>query len=133
MSVFALNRNKITAYLCVDDFMKDSVAARALATAFELGLIDYFDQSPPAFFDDLNKRFKADARGLGLLIDLLKSNRVVEEKQGQLSLDLMHEDDRRNIEEMLPEWIGHKRGWTNLLIRWRHKEGGWRFLEGNAG
>jgi len=33
-------------YLCVDAYMESVVHARALATAFELGLIDYFVDNP---------------------------------------------------------------------------------------
>jgi SAM-dependent methyltransferase len=62
-----------TEYLCVDAFIKNVVDARALATAFELGLIDYFDQNPVTFFNDLRKRFKTDERGLRVL--LIEENR----------------------------------------------------------
>ena len=33
-------------YLCVDDFIQNIFSARALATAFEIGLIDFFIQNP---------------------------------------------------------------------------------------
>jgi len=51
---------------------------------------------------------------------------------GKPSLDLMHDDDRKVVEAGLPGWIAEKRGWRNLEIRWRHREGGYRYLESNA-
>lgn len=55
-----------------------------------------------------------------------------EDMIGKRSLDLMHSDDRRVIEGRMPKWIAEKQGWSNLLIRWRHKDGSWRYLESNA-
>jgi len=74
-----------TEYLCVDSFIQRVVGARALATAFELGLIDFLAENPAALFNDLKKRFKADERGMRLLIDLLKANRVFEENRERLN------------------------------------------------
>ena len=51
---------------------------------------------------------------------------------GKPSFTLMHEEDRKKIERLLPEWIAEKSGWNNLLIRWRHKNGEWRYLESNS-
>jgi PAS domain S-box-containing protein len=51
---------------------------------------------------------------------------------GKRSLDFMQSDDRRVVEDGLPKWIAEKRGWSNLLVRWRHKDGSWRFLESNS-
>ena len=51
---------------------------------------------------------------------------------GKSSLDLMHPEDRKEIEGMLPRWIKEKRGWQNLVIRWQHKDGSLRWLESNA-
>ena len=48
------------------------------------------------------------------------------------SLDLIHNDDRRTIEAILPTWIAEKRGWSNLMLRWKHKDGTYRYLESNA-
>ncbi|MBT7161503.1 MAG: PAS domain S-box protein, partial [Victivallales bacterium] len=48
------------------------------------------------------------------------------------ALSLVHDEDRAKIEAMLPACIAGKRGWTNLLSRWRARNGGWRFLESNA-
>lgn len=73
-------------YLCVDEFMKDIVGARALATAFELGVIDYFIKNPSYTFGDLKKRFRIDGQGLQLLLDLLIRNNVIEKRGGEITL-----------------------------------------------
>ena len=75
-------------YLCVDAFIKSIVGGRALATAFELGLIDFLVENTAGRFEDLKKRFNADERGLRLLLDLLKANRVVEENEGKFNFGL---------------------------------------------
>ncbi len=51
---------------------------------------------------------------------------------GSSSFDLMHEDDRKIIETKLPIWISEKKGWQELVIRWRHKNGSWRYFESNS-
>ena len=58
-------------YLSVDVFIKDIVGARALAAALELRLIDYLVKNQPVVLDDLTKKFKGDAQGPPLLLDLL--------------------------------------------------------------
>jgi len=73
-------------YLCVDAYIKSVVDARSLATAFELGLIDYFVENSSSNFDDIEKRFKVDRKGLTFLIDLLIANRVIEEHNGEIKL-----------------------------------------------
>jgi ubiquinone/menaquinone biosynthesis C-methylase UbiE len=65
-------------YLCVEAFIADLAGARALASAFELGLIDHLLAHQPCTESDLAGRAKLDARGLGLLLGLLRANRVVE-------------------------------------------------------
>jgi PAS domain S-box-containing protein len=55
-----------------------------------------------------------------------------DELVGKRSLDLIHNDDRRTIEAILPTWIAEKRGWSNLMLRWKHKDGTYRYLESNA-
>jgi PAS domain S-box-containing protein len=55
-----------------------------------------------------------------------------EELVGKQSLDLIHDEDRVHIEASLQEWVREKRGWNNQLIRWRHKNGSYRYLESNA-
>ena len=73
-------------YLCVDDFMKSLVDARALSSAFELGLIDYILQNSLVVFDDLKNTVGTDERGLRFLVDLLIANHVIEEKNGEIML-----------------------------------------------
>jgi PAS domain S-box-containing protein/putative nucleotidyltransferase with HDIG domain len=51
---------------------------------------------------------------------------------GRSSLELMHDEDRQTVEANLPQWINEKRGWRNLILRWRHKDGSWRWLESSA-
>lgn len=51
---------------------------------------------------------------------------------GKHSLNLIHDDDRKMVEANLPTWIAEKRGWNNLMLRWRHKDGTYRYLESNA-
>ncbi len=55
-----------------------------------------------------------------------------EELLGQESLLLIHEEDRRLIETVMPVLSAQKHGWTNLVNRWRHKNGSYRYLESTA-
>ncbi len=55
-----------------------------------------------------------------------------DELLGKSSLDLMHPKEKREIEVKLTQWIDEKQGWQNLVIRWQHKDGSWRWLESNA-
>jgi SAM-dependent methyltransferase len=73
-------------YLCVDSFMKTAVQARALATAFELRLIDYLNENQPSTVGDLKKGFQGDEKGLQLLLDLLLENQVLLESNGAIDL-----------------------------------------------
>ncbi|MET0103515.1 MAG: GGDEF domain-containing protein, partial [Sedimenticola sp.] len=51
---------------------------------------------------------------------------------GKMALDLIHHEDREYVGENMAKWIQQKEGWHGLVIRWRHKEGGYRYLESNA-
>ena len=73
-------------YLCVDSFMETAVDARALATAFELHLIDYLSENPSSTLDALKKGFAGDVQGLHLLLSLIRANRVIEEDNGTIKL-----------------------------------------------
>lgn len=73
-------------YLCVDDFIRDVVGARALASAFGLGLIDQLLQRQPCALAELAERSKLDGRGLRLLLGLLRANRVVDQAEARVSL-----------------------------------------------
>ena len=55
-----------------------------------------------------------------------------EELTGINCLLLMHEDDRKEAEKMLLRYVAEKRGWSDLVIRWSHKKGGFRYLESST-
>jgi PAS domain S-box-containing protein len=55
-----------------------------------------------------------------------------EELIGKSCFHLMHDEDRANIQHFLPRQVEKKQGWRNLLLRWRHRNGNWRYLESNA-
>lgn len=55
-----------------------------------------------------------------------------EELVGQSSLELLHPEDRKDVEGQLPELVREKHGWQDLVLRWRHKNGTYRWLESNA-
>ncbi|OPL14113.1 MAG: hypothetical protein AVO39_09690 [delta proteobacterium MLS_D] len=73
-------------YLCVDDYMRRMIDARALATAFEIGLIDTLSRAEEARADELAKRLGADDRGITFLLGLLAENGVIENRDGAFSL-----------------------------------------------
>lgn len=62
-------------YLCVDAFLTEMVGARALGTAFELGLIDALQE--PMSQDALEQRLQLDAQGLSLLFEMLEAHAVL--------------------------------------------------------
>ncbi|MET0105022.1 MAG: EAL domain-containing protein [Sedimenticola sp.] len=51
---------------------------------------------------------------------------------GNMAVDLIHQEDRGYVTENLAKWIQQKEGWHGLVIRWRHKDGGYRYLESTA-
>ncbi len=55
-----------------------------------------------------------------------------EELIGKPSNVFMHEDDVEMVMSRIPKYIETKSGWTNLVIRWKHKRGGFRYLESTA-
>ena len=55
-----------------------------------------------------------------------------EELIGKDALLFMHQEDRIEIEEVLPKLVSRKKGWSELVLRWRHKNGTYRYLESNA-
>ncbi len=73
------NQGKEFAYLCVDDFLGDIFHTRALATAFETGLIDSLRQNKSLSHRSLLEQGGADHRGMRLLLGLLLENRVVDQ------------------------------------------------------
>ena len=85
-SPYRHDQTKAFDYLCLDAFIKTIVDARALGTAFELGIIDYLGENQHSTLDDLKRRFKYDGKGLRLLLNLLMANRVIEECNGEIKL-----------------------------------------------
>jgi SAM-dependent methyltransferase len=73
-------------FLCVDDFIENFGHARALATAFEIGLVDFMLKAGNADLDSIAKRWGASRQAMHLLVSLLMANRVIEENSGQLKL-----------------------------------------------
>ncbi|PKN19512.1 MAG: methyltransferase type 12 [Deltaproteobacteria bacterium HGW-Deltaproteobacteria-6] len=73
-------------FLAVDGFIGSLIAARALSTALETGLIDYLLENKTATAGFLAKQSGADEKGMGLLLDLLRANRVVEMSGGTVRL-----------------------------------------------
>ena len=55
-----------------------------------------------------------------------------EELIGNAAFDHIHGDDREKIAQLLPRCVKQKQGWRDLVIRWRHKDGSYRFLESNS-
>ena len=44
----------------------------------------------------------------------------------------VHPDEREMVESELPHYVDEKRGWGRTLVRWRHGDGSYRFLEGST-
>jgi hypothetical protein len=85
----AAGSNTVTAldFLIVDEFLKTIVDARALRTAFELGLVDrLMDSRSGGSVDALGRAIGADPSGMRLLLDLLATNSVIEERAGDVRL-----------------------------------------------
>jgi len=55
-----------------------------------------------------------------------------EEVIGQSVLSLMHPEDSAAVKAALPRLIAEKQGWRGWTLRWRHKDGSYRYLESNA-
>ena len=51
---------------------------------------------------------------------------------GRDALDLLHPDDHAWVNEQFPQWVRAKTGWKDVLLRWRHQSGEYRYLESNA-
>ena len=50
----------------------------------------------------------------------------------QIGMELIHPEDRWIVDSQWPEWIQGRRGWNNLVLRWRRKDGTYRYLESSA-
>jgi PAS domain S-box-containing protein len=55
-----------------------------------------------------------------------------DELVGKDSLMLIHEEDRPRFEQILHRSTRERTGWTGLVLRWRHKDSHYCFLESNA-
>ena len=55
-----------------------------------------------------------------------------EEVVGQPAFEIMHPDDRSDVEQQFAALAAERRGWRNLVVRWRRKDGEYRFLESSA-
>ena len=66
--------------------MADAVKGRALASAFELGLIDCLAAAGPMRFFALRAKLKRDEKGLRMLLRLLRSNEVIEQQEDLIRL-----------------------------------------------
>jgi SAM-dependent methyltransferase len=86
------DKNANLDYLCVDKFIQSILHSRALATAFEIGLIDFMLETGSAGMESLATRWGASPQAMLLLVSLLAANRVIEEEKGQLKLtdDFVH-------------------------------------------
>ena len=77
-------------YLCVDPFIADMVGARALSSAFEIGLIDTLVTHQPcdqqALLSAIQTKAPLDLRGLELLLLMLRANGVLDDSGGRYSV-----------------------------------------------
>jgi PAS domain S-box-containing protein len=48
------------------------------------------------------------------------------------TLDLVHPDDRGLVKKLVQTAITRKEGWFNQILRWRHKDGTWRYIESSG-
>ncbi|PRP97872.1 Blue-light-activated protein [Enhygromyxa salina] len=77
---------------------------------------------------------------LNLALKHTFSNRAVERILGYtaeqfLALDtltLMHPEDAEEVGNKLPALMANKQGWRGWLVRWRHKDGRYRYVESSA-
>ena len=51
---------------------------------------------------------------------------------GSLRDSFIHEEDRPKMQDILKQSIIRKTGWSNVVSRWRHKDGTYRYLESFA-
>ncbi|HVC51371.1 MAG TPA: methyltransferase [Stellaceae bacterium] len=73
-------------FLIVDEFLKTLVDARALKTAFELGLIDRLVEHRSGSLEALGRTLGVDRAGMRFLVDLLRANAVIDERGSDVRL-----------------------------------------------
>ena len=54
------------------------------------------------------------------------------EMVGRSVFELMHPEDAARASQELPAWVAERRGWSGLVLRWRHRDGSYRVLESDA-
>jgi PAS domain S-box-containing protein len=47
-------------------------------------------------------------------------------------LELLHPEDAPRVRELLERSVSAGSGWQGVVLRWRHRDGTWRWLESNA-
>src|SRR6185436_5882056 len=55
-----------------------------------------------------------------------------EDLVGANALDFVDESDRQSAADAVSQAVAEKRGWRDLVLRWRHKDGSIRYLESTA-
>jgi PAS domain S-box-containing protein len=55
-----------------------------------------------------------------------------EELMGRNGEEYLHAEDRRYFEEAFPYFVSERRGWTGMILRRRHKDGSYRYLESSG-
>jgi ubiquinone/menaquinone biosynthesis C-methylase UbiE len=73
-------------FLCVDEYLKTLIDARALASALELGLIDNLLEGGPMTRSALAEGLGMEPRGFDLLLGLLSANQVLVHAGAEISL-----------------------------------------------
>ncbi len=48
------------------------------------------------------------------------------------TLDLIHPDDRDQVRNLLKHAMARGKGWSEEVLRWRHKDGSWRYIESSG-
>jgi hypothetical protein len=66
--------------------MADAAKGRALASAFELGLIDCLAAGGPVTFSALRAKLGCDEKGLRMLLRLLRANEAIEQRDDLIRL-----------------------------------------------
>jgi ubiquinone/menaquinone biosynthesis C-methylase UbiE len=95
-------RSNVFEYLCVDRFLEGLNQARALATAFEMGLIDFMLQKKNISPESLSKHWGVGLQALHLLLSLLLANRVIKYQDGHIKLtdEFLHALQFRDLLEL---------------------------------
>lgn len=55
-----------------------------------------------------------------------------DELMGKNALHFIHKEDHQNVNETINRSVSGKKGWINFVCRWRHKDGGYRYMESNS-